>query len=64
MVLNRLYFVEIMPLQFSKCRIDDAPFSVKEKGLNLHFEDLDYNHDESISLSEFNKIHLIYADMQ
>ena len=43
--------------------MDHVRFTVDEKRIRGHFEDMDYNHDESISLSEFNKMHLIYADM-
>ena len=48
---------------YFRTRMDHARFTVDEKRIRGHFEDMDYNHDESISLSEFNKMHLIYADM-
>ena len=33
-----------------------------EKRMRKHFENMDFNQDESISLSEYNKMHLIYPD--
>jgi len=34
-----------------------------KKEMREHFEDMDHNHDELISMLEFNKMHLVYADM-
>jgi len=36
--------------------------SVDERS-RIHFETMDYNHDETISLSEYNKMHLLYVQM-
>ena len=36
---------------------------IKKHIIERHFETMDYNQDKSISLSEFNKMHLIYVNM-
>ena len=56
-VLSREYHSNISRL------FDNNSLSLMDRHIRKHFVIMDYNNDGSISLSEFNKMHLIYADM-
>jgi len=64
---NFLYFIETLKGIISKFHgqkvFDHHSLSEEDRHIRNHFVIMDYNNDRSISLSEFNKMHLIYADM-